>query len=557
MVSLLVVFLVAFLGAWVAKKLNQPVLTGYLLAGLISTIILGPVFQTADLNELADLGLAFLMFVVGMEFSFRRLSRVRNIAVFGAIIQMVLTTIIFSFFTGSILTGVVFSLSSTAIVVKLLSERGELDTLPSEIMVGWLLVQDLAVVPILTVLPAISVGGSLNSMVSALTFSLLKAAVLLYLVLILGKKIVPRLLTKVAETGSREVLLIAVVGLVLLSAAVTSYFGLSFALGAFLAGLLIAEGASQHAIFSEIRPLRDVFAVVFFVTLGVLVSPQFLAANWLMVLKFTLLVILVKFVVSLAVTLFFKYHLKTALQVGLSLTQVGEFAFVVARLGLSGSLIDQNTYSLILAVTILTMMVTPWQLGLAVSVYEDLRKLAARWSPRLYDLLFSSFDHYRKEHSEVELSDHVVICGHGRVGKHITRILAMAGVPYVVVDYNHNVTSELAATGVPTVLGDPTDREVLAFSGIGRAKAVMVAVPDRYSQELIIENALNLRPGVAIVCRSHFEEDHRRLYALGATAVVSPELEAGLSMSHRVLDSLGVDKVRTATYLKQARREVQ
>jgi CPA2 family monovalent cation:H+ antiporter-2 len=398
---------------------------------------------------------------------------------------------------------------------------------------------------------AVLTQNSLNGILLALT----KAIVLIYLVLILGKKAFPKLLTKVAEVGSREVLLIAVVGLVLFSAGLTNYFGLSFALGAFLAGLLVAETASQHAIFAEVRPLRDVFAVVFFVTLGVLISPGFLLENWVLVAKLVVLVSLVKFVISFAVTLFFKYHLKTALQVGLSLTQVGEFAFVVAQLGLAASLISQNTYSLILAVTILTMIVTPWQISLSVSLFDTLKNFVSRWSPQLYQTLFGGFDRYKKEHPEVTISDHVIICGHGRVGKHITRILAMAGIPYVVVDYNQEVISSLTSAGAMTVLGDPADKDVLAFAGASKSKAVIVAVPDRYSQELIIENALGLKPGAVIICRSHFEEDYRRLYALGVSAVVSPELEAGLSMGHRVLDSLGVDKTKTATYLKQVRKE--
>lgn len=538
--DLIAVFVAAFVGAAVAKKFNQPVLTGYLLAGLLATTLFGRFFQFASAPFLADLGLAFLMFTVGVDFSFRRLARVKKIVVFGALAQMILTTGVFYLFGHNLILAVVFSLSSTAIVVKLLSEKGQLDTLPSEIIVGWLLVQDLAVVPILAVMSSGNV-----------IFSLLKAAVLLYVVLVLGKKVVPKFLEKVSQLGSGEVLLIFVVCLVLSFAALTNYFGLSLALGAFLAGLLL----SQRGAAAEIRPLRDVFGVIFFVTLGVLISPNFLLNNWFLILKFVLLVILVKLVVSTMITLLFKYHLKTALQVGLSLTQVGEFAFIVSRVALTNGTINQETYSLILAVTILTMILTPWQVGLSVGVYERLRFLAGKWSPRLYGLIFSGFDRYQRDHQKIELVDHVVICGHGRVGKHITRILAMAGIPYVVVDYNYNVVTELTASGIVAVLGDPTDREVLDFAGVSKAAAVIVAVPDRYSQELIIQNCQTLKSGVMIVCRSHFEEDHRRLYALGVTTVVSPELEAAFSMSHRVLDTLGVDKTQTANYLKQARKE--
>lgn len=553
--SLVAIFIVAFIGAWGARKFHQPVLTGYLLSGLLATIFLSRFVQFGNVQILADLGLAFLMFVVGLEFSIRRLARVRNVVVIGGIAQMVLTTLILWPITGNLIMATVFSLSSTAIVVKLLSEKGELDTLPSEIIVGWLLIQDLAVVPILSVLPVAIANGGIQLIISGILISLIKSAVLLYLVLILGKKVIPKLLTYIAEMGSREVLLISVVGMVLLSATLTNFVGLSFALGAFLAGLLVSESVAQHAIFSEIRPLRDVFSVIFFVTLGVLVSPQFLAQNILLILGVALAVTVVKFLVTTIITLYFKYHLKTAFQVGLSLIQVGEFAFVVASLALAGHLINQGIYSLILAVTVLTMMVTPWEIKISVWIYDWLRSVTAKWSPRIYKSIFSGFDHYKKDHEEILLSDHVIICGHGRVGKHIARVLSMAGIPYVIVDYNQNAIADLKNVGAVTVLGDPTDREVLEFAKADKAAVVVVAVPDRYSQELIIANSQSLNPGVTILCRSHFEEDKARLYALGVSDVISPELEAGLSISHRILDAFGVDKMRTATFLKQVRKE--
>lgn len=553
--SLVAVFAVAFIGAWGARKLHQPILTGYLLAGLLATTLFGKWIHFGNAQILADLGLAFLMFVVGLEFSFKRLSRVKNIAVFGGIIQMVLTALVLWPLIGNPIMAVVFSLSSTAVVVKLLSERGELDTLPSEIIVGWLLIQDLAVVPILSILPVVIAGGSMQAIATGVLISIVKSAVLLYLVLILGKKFIPKILTWIAAMGSREVILVAVVGMVLLLASLTSYFGLSFALGAFLAGLLVSESVAQHAIFSEIRPLRDVFSVIFFVTLGVLVSPGFIFGHILQIVFVALVVSLVKLLITTGITVAFKYHFKTAIQVGFSLIQVGEFAFVVASLALAGKLINQDTYSLILAVTVLTMMVTPWEIKISVWIYDRLKGSVYKMSPKIYASVFSGFDKYKKEHEEIVLTKHVVICGHGRVGRHITRILAMAEIPYVVVDYNQNAISELTDSGAITVLGDPTDREVLAFAGASKASVIVVAVPDRYSQELIIANSQTLAPGITILCRSHFEEDHSRLYALGVTAVISPELEAGLSIGHRILDTLGVEKTKTAAYLKQVRKE--
>ena len=293
---------VAFLGGFGAKKIKQPAVVGYLSAGILLSFVTTKFLPIKDtLSFFSEIGIAFLMFTLGLELSWDYLRRVKAIALWGGIIQILLVIILSLFlfprfgfdFSTSVLMGCAFSLSSTAIVVKILSEKGEVETLPGEIMLGWLLVQDLAVLPMVAILPTLSLGHNFG----ALALSIIKAVAVLVAVWFLGRSLAPKFIAWVADFGSRELLLIAVVALCLLTAILTSALGLSLALGAFLAGLVISKSSDNHAIFSEIRPLRDLFSIVFFVSLGMFLNPYLLISKIGIILLISLGVILFKFLV--------------------------------------------------------------------------------------------------------------------------------------------------------------------------------------------------------------------------------------------------------------------
>ncbi|MCX6724499.1 MAG: cation:proton antiporter, partial [Candidatus Shapirobacteria bacterium] len=293
----------AFLGGFLAKKAKQPSVIGYLLAGILISFLSSKFLHVKDLfSSLSEVGIALLMFTLGLELSLDYLKRVKTVAIWGALIQILLVIILgifvlplfgFSFY-ASLFIGCAFSLSSTAIVFKILSEKGEVETLPGEIMLGWLLVQDLAVLPMVAILPTMAGNGA---SFGAFVLSILKGVLILALVLILGKNLVPKFIGWVADFGSRELLLIAVVSLCLLTAIFTSSLGLSMALGAFLAGLIVSKTSENHAIFSEVRPLRDLFSIIFFISLGMFLNPYFLGSHLPLILGISLLVILFKFLV--------------------------------------------------------------------------------------------------------------------------------------------------------------------------------------------------------------------------------------------------------------------
>ncbi len=549
---------VAFLGGFGAKKIKQPAVVGYLSVGILLSFVTSKFMPVKDaLSFFSEIGIAFLMFTLGLELSWDYLRRVKTIALWGGIIQILLVIILSIFilprfgfdFTTSILMGCAFSLSSTAIVVKILSEKGEVETLPGEIMLGWLLVQDLAVLPMVAILPTLAGGFNF----AALSLSIVKAVAVLAAVWFLGKNLAPKFIAKVADFGSRELLLIAVVALCLLTAILTSALGLSLALGAFLAGLIISKSSENHAIFSEIRPLRDLFSIVFFVSLGMFLNPYLLISKIEIILLISLGIIVFKFLVVFFLSLYLGYHTRTALVVGLGLTQVGEFAFILSRIGLSSGMINEESYSLILSVALVTILVTPWLMISAPKLYSFLQK-ATKPFPKLHQKLFVTIDRFSQP-GGLDLKDHVVICGHGRVGSWLGRALQLLDVSYVVIDYNNNIITELKAKGVNALYGDPTDIDVLDYAQVDKAKVVVVAIPDEATQEVVVANCQTLNPGIKIISRIHQKEAFSRLRSLGVACLIQPEFEAALSIIHRVLQFFGVDKEEIAGKIKRLKIE--
>ena len=568
-IDIIIILVTAFIFGLLAKKFKQPPITGYVIGGL-TVSVLGAKFLTPGvMSSLADTGIIFLMFTLGIEFSFRRLLRVKNVAVLGALLQIFIFTVLCSLFLSllfkldlyqSIFLSLAFSLSSTAIAVKILFDKGEVDTLYGEILTGWLLVQDLAVIPIWILLPILWKNlnnGSLNFIDVALSMlgGLLKTGIILYIVYWLGKRLVPLFLGKVAKLNVRELFLIAVVLLIASFSFLVSYIGLSPALGAFLAGLLVAETTQNQAIFAEIRPLRDILSIVFFVSLGLLFNTGFLFTNFSLIVSITLFVIILKLLVSVVLMVYFKYHSKTIFLTSLGLISVGEFAFVLGRFGLDNSYLNENAYNTLMSVTVLTLVGSPWIMSIAPNLYHAIKKFTKNTTPFIYDNLFSRIDQQKKFDEDLPFNNHVVICGHGRVGRHISQVLDMAGIPYVVIDYDQRVVSELTKHAVNVIYGDPSDIDVLDYAQVDHAKIVVIAVPDRHSQEMIINNSQILNKNILIICRSHYDEDKKRLYALGAHSIIQPEFEAALHMSGVLLNVYKLPKEQISSYIMKVRKE--
>jgi len=420
-------------------------------------------------------------------------------------------------------------------------------------MIGILVIQDLAVLPMAIILPTISSLSSSSGFIfylSQVLLSLVKAGFFLSAVLLLGKRGMPFLINKISSFNSRELLLLAVSGLCLTAALFTHLIGLSFALGAFLAGILIAETSSRHAIFSEIRPLRDVFSIIFFVSLGLFFNVNFFLSSFVQIFAFSIAILFMKSAVIFFIILYFGYHLRTAFFASLGIFQVGEFAFLLSRSELLSGRISQQTYSLVLATTLFTIVATPF-------VFSVL--------PRLYIFLehnffvklsfFKKFLYLKESFVKPEeLSGHVIICGFGRVGRHIGQALEIARIPFVVIDYNQSVVTHLREHGQRVIFGDPTEIDVLKAAGASVCRAVVIAIGDRWSQEIITSFILTLNLKAAILCRSHYDEDRERLLASGVNFVIQPEFEAGLAMIGRILSIYDRDQ-EISSLISQIRRE--
>lgn len=547
--TFLLVFAAAIGGGTIARALGQPTILGYIASGVLLGNLAYGIIDHATIGLIAEVGVTLLLFTLGVEFSFLRLKKVLRSVLFPAILQILLSLIAFLMLSlglgvsvlPSLFMAAAFSLSSTAVVVKILSERGELETAPGEVAIGWLVVQDIAVIPIMMVLstivsvvqkPDMGVGAATLSLVG----SVLVAALTIGIVLILGKQGIPRLLKAAASVGSREILLLTTVAVVFLSSVIFYATGLSAALGAFIAGLIIAETSQNHAIFAEVRPLRDLFAVVFFVTLGMTVPIPVVLAFLPTILMLLVAVILVKWLLVYGLLRFVGYHQKTAFLAGLALTQVSEFGFVIAGVGTRLGALPSDQYTVLMAVTFGALLVSTPILASGQGVYYWFARGVGKAFPKLLperDADSASPEQYPIEH-------HIVICGYGRVGKYVGRALEMAGIPFLVVDYNHQTVKQLRERGIHVLYGDPADKDVLDYAQVDLARAVVIAIPDRHTQELIIGHAQTLNRRIKIICRSHHEEDQARLKSLGVTTIIQPEFEAAVTIVERLLPEFGV-----------------
>ncbi len=543
--GLFLVTLAAVLGGLAGKALKLPPLVGYILAGIIFGAILPSSFK--NVSGMAEVGAILLLFSIGIELSLDSLSRFLKVAVFGSVIQMILVTAIsFGILrllgvenVTSLVLSVGFSVSSTALLVKLLSDRGEVDTIHGEIMLGWSLVQDLAIIPVIVLIP-VATGIQTNWLVPV-GLALLKTLSVIVLTIFFGKMVIPYLVHKIADANSRELLLLSSVVLALGTAVVTSFFGISPVLGAFLAGVVISGSQEHHAIFAETRPLRDLFVALFFVSLGFLADPSVLLNKLPLILLITTIVIIVKAVVVFVVCSLFGYRGKTAVATSFGLSQVGEFAFVLFSIALSLKIISPSDISIGIGVTLLTLIASPILYGLVIPFWRRFK-------------FIKIFSQTEKSNFLPEVyQNHIIICGYGRVGKWVGRALGDFKIPFVVVDYNQKIVSDLKIQGTPVVYGDPTEPEVLEAVSIRGAKAVVIAIPDRVAQETLITYVQTVAPNVKIISRAHLDEDWEKLKTLQVNKIVQPEFEASVEIVRSILRGIGKSREEIAGSIKSLR----
>lgn len=528
-------------GGFMANRLRQPALLGYLVAGLlIGPSGFGLLSDIEQIEGLAEIGVAFLLFALGVEFSLAELRRVQNIALQGSLLQMGLTTslvtaiaLLIGWATSplqGVFLGFVLSLSSTAVVLKILTERGETGAIHGQVMLALLIAQDLALGLMLAFLPAMVQPETFWPTLAAAT---LKFIVFLAGAIAIGRWGVPWLMRTVAATESQELFLLTVIALCLGIAWVTSILGLSIEMGAFVAGLMVAEVDYAEQALGRILPLRDTFASLFFASVGMLIDPAVLLSNWVAIAELVTVVMVGKACILVLVVLRFGYSFRTALMVGVGLNQIGEFSFVLALEGFTQGLITEQQYLLLLGTTAITLVLTPAWIKSAPAITAGMRRVPGlkTWLDRLSEPKLLSVPD--------DISGHVIVAGYGRVGRVLVNILLSRGYPVLVIENSEAAIRGLRQRCIPFVYGDADAEQVLEKTHLEAAKAMAIALPDPGSTRLLLQHALSRSPNLDVIARSHTDREIDLLTQLGAREVVQPEFEAAMELGSHLLQTLG------------------
>ncbi len=535
----------------IAARLKLPALVGYLLAG----IIIGPATPgyVADLHiasQLSEIGVMLLMFGVGLHFSVKDLMSVKNIAVPGAIVQMGLATLLGFFvaqswswsFGEALVFGLCLSCASTVVLLKALEAKGVLESRNGQIAVGWLVVEDLATVLVLVLLPPLAtlLGGTATAATETsplwwtISQTLLQVAAFVVLMLVVGRKVFPWLLWQVASTGSRELFTLAVIaGAISIAYGAAELFHVSFALGAFFAGMVMRESEFSHRAAEESLPLRDAFSVLFFAAVGMLFEPAILVEQPLHVLAVLAIIVLGKFFAAFVLVLLFRYPLNSALTVAASLAQIGEFSFILAGLGMTLGLLPQEGMSLILAGALLSIALNPLLFAMVSPLNTWVLKRSAL--ARKLDSRADPFSELPMDTDRKYLENQVVLVGYGRVGRRIAAGLSAQNIPFVVADKNHDRVEKLRDQGIPAVFGDATEVDVLIQAHILHAAVLVIATPETIDVRKTVQSARLVNPGIQVILRTHNEDEVEPLKQEQLGQVFLGEDELAQSMTQATL----------------------
>jgi CPA2 family monovalent cation:H+ antiporter-2 len=546
LLSILFVFAAALASATVLARLKQPTIIGYILGGML----IGPhgfhLVPYENVELLAELGIGLLMFTIGVELSISQLLRVKGIsilggsiiAIFPAVICLSLASVFRWTIPESLIWGLVIGLSSTVVVLKLLAERGEVGSTYGNISTGILLFQDVISIPILVLLPMLAIQGTFQEQATQVGFTLLRLVAFLAIIYVLGRFLIPRFLRFVAHTHSKELFSLSILSITLGIAAITNQAGLSLALGAFVAGLLVSESDFGNQAASEVLPLKDSFSAIFFVSVGMLLNFSYFLEKWPVFTVGLAIIMACKFFVILVVCFLFRYPSKISVFVALALAQIGEFGFLILMAAKKNALISDNSYQRLLGISILSIIVTPY----ALKLYPRVKKFFAfanklDWIAR--EVKKSATP--TAEDNGVDTSDHVIICGYGPAGSIVAKNLQSQGYPVVVVDLNYRAIQQLKAAKQFAVYGDSSSMIVLEAAGIHRAKLLIVTIPDPQAMQSLIKKVKRQLPELPVIMRVKYMSDRDRLKTLGADEVVWEESEAGKVLSNIAFDRLNLN----------------
>lgn len=554
--DIFIIFGLSIVVLFLCLRIKLPAIVGFLITGILAGPHgLGLIDAVHEVEILSEIGVVLLLFTIGIEFSLKELIQIKKSVVIGGSAQVFFTSIVFFFWalkTGltvpqSIFMGFLISLSSTAIVLKLLQERAEIESPHGRTSLGILIFQDLAVVPMILVTPLLAGAG--GSVTVSILILILKAVFIILLVIVSTRWLVPKIFYHITQTRNREIFLLTVVVICLAVAWLTYALGLSLALGAFLAGLIISESEYSHQALGNILPFRDVFLSFFFVSIGMLLNLDFLYRNMSMVVVFTVGVLVLKTIIGGVTTMFLGYPLRTMILVGCALSQVGEFSFVLSRAGVEYGLLTQgNTYQLFLAVSVITMIATPFMVTLSPRLADIAQHLP------LPDRVTAGIHHEMKI-TDIVHTDHLIIIGFGVNGRNVARAANAATVPYVIVEMNPETVRREKEKGEPIFYGDATHEAVLEFAGVHTARIVVIAIADAAATRKITALSRRLSHTVHIIARTRFLQEMEPLYELGADEVVPEEYETSVEIFSRVLTKYLIPRDEIERFIHDVRAD--
>jgi CPA2 family monovalent cation:H+ antiporter-2 len=554
--ELVVIFAVAVAAVLVLRRLKVPSIAGFILAGIIvGPNALGVIDDVHKVEVLAEVGVALLLFGIGLELSFDRVRRLWRLVFVGGLLQVAATAAVTVgvlrlagvHFGVAVFFGFVVAVSSTAVVLSALRSRGDIEAPHGRLTLGILIFQDLCVVPMILLVPLLA--GSVR--LAALALAAAKSVAVIVAVVAFARLVAPRLLAAVAGTRQRDVFVLSVFLVSIGTAWLVSGAGVSLALGAFLAGLVVAGSDYRHQALSDLIPFREVFASLFFVSVGMLLDPGTIADNALPIVGLLAVIVVGKAMIAAVVSLALRLPLRVSVLAGFALAQVGEFSFVLLAAGRDALPLPEPLTSNLSAAIVLSMMITPVIMAISPHVAAGVGR-----SPALTRRLEVRTPADRPRDS-APMKDHVIIAGYGLTGKELARSLEDCGVPYVVVDLNPENVRQSLQRAEPAYFGDVTSVEVLESLGVARARELVLSINDIDATERAVRAARSLAPSLDVIVRAHYAADVHRLIKAGATDIVVAELEGSVEVTRRILQRCGVSAASVTPQIARirARRE--
>ncbi len=534
--------LIPFVFAYIFQKFKISLVVGYILGGLVLGNIFPDIFSNEAIGNFAYFGIILLLFTVGLEINFSHLINLKRYIVIGGAFQLLLSVIFISIFSlffnfsfiESFLIGIALSSSSTTLVAKIIQDRGEEHSFIGEIALGILMLQNIAFIPFMIIFSSITAK---DLSFFPLTFNIIKSIIestaLIAILWYLGRKVIPQTFDRVARV-SRELLNLFIIVFIFFVAYLSLLLKIPILIGVFIAGILVGQTLEHFHIFTQVRPLRDLLAVIFFVFIGTNVKLSMILNLLPQIILFTLMVVFLKAIIVLLIFLFFRFHSKSAFNLALYLFQIDEDAFILLSVAYANKIISYSSYLFLVTSVLITLVFTPILIENKEKMYILLRSFFRKFLPVVEKFIRYRIDRDLSPIDELSIRNHIIICGYGRVGRLIGRALLLANIPFVAIDYNFQTVEKARKEGVNIIYGDPTDQDILDYAEIENARILILSIPNRLYQESIVLAAKKINPSIFIISRVHNQKDRRRMKDLGVNVTILPEFEASLIVIKKI-----------------------